>query len=738
MHSAKEFSGITVCCPNCSVALHVGILPRAQKIEQGEGWWFECTQCKHRWWYSALSDSNDENREKNVEELRKIMAEFNDLQYDMPRQNFAYSEPSLASSDLNVLDDSKISDDATGKDTPTVEITENQLRLAPINAVLPVSDNHESTLHNGDVDELQKKSTKEKDHESFDYQLALILRDPRNLEVLDGKFGENFFPKKPQIDTIAYAKRGRPPHLTASTKVKRIDGRSIDADSHKTSFMGSRAQAPNCTERTVQSEHRNEEPTSFLRLGTIEEKETTPNYSYKRVLPKRSSPNEQQNKTPNGDNYVNEASLKNQSKIKKNHQVHGLCTSLPSFVTPNKMEYSPSENRAIVFTNVDSKFVETGSFYPIEKNQKFVEDEYVAKRRSRRFKFLMEIPNRGEKMHKDQGFHDFHNKGVSDESHDDGGTPAGLLDKPGYVKDPESVSERVLTLWASGSASTNKTTYNSKERWRLFKRKPLLKQKRKNDMVPLNESVDDTKLELVIDNKLVAQEQICDLNKSIEMHKPHEKQMPEDSANTSCFAISEGGKAPVIIPFSKEPSKSKILPPILPDYKETDYPAIKIPVITEEKDELRKLNFGSGLKWFISFVGAATIAAVYFSYQHKNEVLNLWKSPVDKNVGIAADQLSLERVSYSFAKDGASSKITIVGEIVNNKDSTLEVSPLRVKIFSTKTPKLLTTWDYSPNLSAVLPNEHSFFKIERPLQLDPSQEIQVEVSFTQSRQHSRS
>jgi hypothetical protein len=163
----------------------------------------------------------------------------------------------------------------------------------------------------------------------------------------------------------------------------------------------------------------------------------------------------------------------------------------------------------------------------------------------------------------------------------------------------------------------------------------------------------------------------------------------------------------------------------MPDYQAFSPHVAKIPVETEKEGQKTHKHFG--ITWFMSIVGVFTASIAYFSYTHKDNVFHMWQSPTSKKA--APERLSLERVSYSLVPDKAASKITIVGEIVNKMDSSLNVSPLRIKVFSKRTEKLLLAWNYSPSVSSILPNEHSFFEIEQPLRLDPSEDIQVEVSF---------
>jgi hypothetical protein len=622
------------------VALRVGVLPSPQVNRQGEGWWFECAQCKHRWWYSASSDCPRENTEENIEKLRQIMAEFDGSHGgDGSGGGLAYSKMT-DSGDSTI----RTKDNASSGEEHIGEGRERSLK--------PESPDATS----------QDQCAKEEETRRYDYQLSQILKDPRNREVLDGITGEKFFPKKPIIDSFVSSKQGRSPQL-----------------------------------------------------HVVKEEPTSKNYSYRRVLPQRRVSNNMRENRRDSFSLANEASFKMPSDD----------YTVPSFFNANSTPASPEG------TNLNGNTAGNNSPTPIEKNQKFVEDIHIAKRKPGRRRFLMEFPKKGESMHREKGISDLNSNSVSNDLYENSDDSALTIDKPGYVKDPESVSDGVLTLWASSpqGAAHHEAGRNSKGRWAFFKRRPRAPIKKSDCSLWNEHEGDEVKLGSVKGSTVIPQS----LEPKVLTPKMH---IPGNAENTSCFAISEEGKSPVIIPFTKESSKSKVLPPLFPDYKETPSPSIKIPVITEEKEEPRKWKFGSGLKWFVCIVVGTTIAAAYFSYKHKSEVLNLWKSPTGPNIGIAAEQLSLERVSYSFAKDGVSSKITIVGEIVNNKDSTLNVSPLRVKIFSTKYSKLLTTWDYSPNMSAILPNEHSFFKIERVLPLDSNQEIQVEVSFTQARQQS--
>jgi hypothetical protein len=632
------------------------------------------------------------------------MAEFEDLRGD-GAEDFAGLAPAIVDAGA-VLGASDADVNRTGADDSGSLTANVSLERAPD---APAS----STISASSSEKTENRTGAEEDR-LYEYQLALILRDPRNREVLDGKTGENFFPKRPDIYSYSSKMRGD----------------------------------------TVSQRAAREQPAS------------TRNYSYRRVLPKRGTANNQRigpgvyplankasfqmpsfmasklgpdeqkyNLKPEASNVI---SYPNHSSRDVNRHEPSLAESMPgnrhipsdapgffrdqSIVTSGLVPRSVSREPYSCLAQSDA--VKNLSLCPpMEKSQKFGEDIYAMKRMPGRRRFLVEIPRKGGNMRNEQDFQAFYNGGTLSDSHEGDNS----LGTPGYVKDPESVSDGVLGLWESSAYETpseggDKIVRNSKEKWHWFKRKPLVKHNRKDsDLFPALNDVapegNDAKLELVVDNN------------------PASRPDGDPSADgTSCFAISEEGKAPVIIPFTKDSNQSKVLPPILPDYKESKPAAVKIPVVNGDTTESNKWRFGSGVKWFISFVGIATIVAGYFSYKHKDKIVNLWKNPIGINAGIAAERLSLERVSYSLAKEGGSSKITLVGEIVNNNDSTLNVPLLRVKIFSTEPPKLLATWDYNSNLPDILPNEHSSFRIERALPLDPDQDLTVEVSFTQIRQ----
>jgi hypothetical protein len=557
---ASEFTGTSVSCPCCSVVLRVGILPSPQQTNEGDGWWFECNQCKHRWWFSAFGAG----RTESVERLRQIMMEFDDS-----RESSYLSSPPI---------DEK-SEPATMSSLPRGPTDCSCISANVLDAPYPPPSVQKKSDDGNNFQNYSTESSSLSEQPDFnDFQMELILKDPRNKEVLEGKFGENFFPKKKETAERLLEKVEEPENNTIKTKRQRPQ------------------------------------------LHVVE---NVQKYSYRRVLP---------------DQYLQKKGL-----IVKPRVIRSRSVSPPEEITQ-----SPNSNQSQ--NNAQS----------LEKNKKFDEDRHGDGDFQKTF-ITGEMEMREEQEILEQGTR--------------------------YIKDPESVSSNMLVL------PDLPDEHPRQNRWHFFKRKPLRQVK-----------------------SSVAREIPKEEDAS-----PHIDEKIDKSV--SCFAISEEGKAPVVIPFLKE--SGQVLPPLMPDYQAFSSQVAKIPVEKEKKE----IHWHFGKAWFISLIGILTVFAAYFSYIHKDSVFKMWESPISSSKKAIPENLSLERVSYSLIPDKAASKITVVGEIVNNTDSSLGVSPLRIKIFSKGAKKLLMAWSYSPTVSAILPNEHSLFQIERALRLDPTKEIHVEVSF---------
>ncbi|MDR1598250.1 MAG: hypothetical protein LBR89_04985, partial [Holosporales bacterium] len=208
-----------------------------------------------------------------------------------------------------------------------------------------------------------------------------------------------------------------------------------------------------------------------------------------------------------------------------------------------------------------------------------------------------------------------------------------------------------------------------------------------------------------------------------------------DEGSVSCFAISETGKAPIIIPFRKENNAPhKVLPPLMPDYRDFYQGVTKVPVITEER-ELKAKKHRNLTTIFVSAVTCCTLAAMYLSYKYKEQAIDMWQnvnSTSSRNVASSTDQLALEHVSYTLVPDkGVNAKITVVGEVVNNRDYSLNVPRLKIRIYSMTSSKVITHWEHKHSSLQVLPNEHSLFRSEKRIRLSPEERIRVEVAFAQ-------
>ncbi|MDR1597537.1 MAG: hypothetical protein LBR89_01205, partial [Holosporales bacterium] len=231
LSSDNKLSGMSVVCPKCAVPLHVGVLPDPVMTQSGDsGWWFECGQCRHRWWHQAPDDSGIYNRAENLKKLQKIMQELDDKYQQGPSLLLNTADasrdggPQLGPRDgegpqFRQRDGEDPQFRQRDGDSPQLGTRDSELaeesfpkfpQMGPSFTAtdLPNADN----LPNADKGEAPnpeenqaaqtyRSATRMDDTLSYDggfndEQLALILKDPRNKEIFEGKIGSDFFPKK--------------------------------------------------------------------------------------------------------------------------------------------------------------------------------------------------------------------------------------------------------------------------------------------------------------------------------------------------------------------------------------------------------------------------------------------------------------------------------------------------------------------------------------------------------------
>ncbi|MDR1907831.1 MAG: hypothetical protein LBQ43_03120 [Holosporales bacterium] len=917
MSSDNKFSGISVSCPECAIALHVGVLPTPLMTEFGEGWWFECGQCGHRWWYKSLGAVDYASREENIEKLRRIMSEFDD-QYQHGPQILDQEQHTEAQDSRGANGNNPFCEHGAPEQTSLPNGSSAQMpQLNRVPSQTPEPSAVSQTPHLNSVPRAPQLNTGPvlSQDDSFDelgfneVQLELILRDPRNKEIFEGKVGSDFFPKKKWVrkskknntsdqeadvdspegiyvhqnaiegksqfpSNTFHNKTGVSPSegpvRIGSTDAPRLVGLMGSTDVPRpVSSAVPRAYIGNTEPpKLVQQESVPSSPELATRTSStsVEQRpdENAHKYSYRRVLPQEYShkperiiPKEKsanffsnlfftkrnpqrisegasaslrssfaaeggprissdadvyqgtQSKSSNEIMNNNHYSSKDLSTIqapglryntpinekgalgqKREDPANAYVPNLRSNTLTNEKGASGQKREDLANTYVpnlrsNTSTNEKGSScqnfdiiteVPVEKIRKFREDEYAGKGKVKHRKFLVRFSKGGTRMHQsnEQNMNDGADIDSTEEVVDNESNVVELFGGTKYIKDPESVSSGQLNL-LNGPISEygehsalGRNDPKGKGRWRFFKRKAQKKHSlNKFDAQCENaesysdisgKSPDKSCLELVVDNNTSVVSQTAhqgssnaysqDSGDSAQLlpssmkfsasPEPSKEQAPsslEDTSNISCFAISENGKAPIVIPFQKEVGDRKILPPLMPDYQEFHPNTVKIPVIKEEHQVIPKQKKTRNVRaWFISSIVGFTISAAYVSYKHRDEALSLWQSVGGSyKVPSAAEQLALEHVSYTLVADkGMTRKIIIVGEIVNHKDYSLNASPLKIRIYSAESSKLLTSWTYLHSSLQVLPSEHSLFRMEKLLRLNPDEDIRVEVSFIQN------
>jgi hypothetical protein len=152
----------------------------------------------------------------------------------------------------------------------------------------------------------------------------------------------------------------------------------------------------------------------------------------------------------------------------------------------------------------------------------------------------------------------------------------------------------------------------------------------------------------------------------------------------------------------------------------------KIPVLKKRMEQQQT----PARRRSIAIIGVFVVSlfSILLTYKNIDRLLYLWGNSNSRSSGQECS-LSLEKVKYVVVPDPQSgaTKIIVVGEIVNNQDSSLRAMPLEIKVSSRGGQ--IGGWYYFPGESSVLPNEHILFKTEGQFSLRHTDYLVVEVLF---------
>ncbi|GHS93508.1 hypothetical protein AGMMS49949_06820 [Alphaproteobacteria bacterium] len=736
------YEDLSVVCPHCLVPLRGDWAhlppPQASSVPGGDkGWFFSCGRCNHRWWHSLKQITLLGERRKNIEKLQKIVEELS-APAEQKRRAFFFSRESKEVEAREYAEDfsektffappffKKGSGNVKKKPTEEKKVIEQRAASGGTSSEDIESLKAEIFLEvKKEIDAYAKLMAKEFKNVKF--------LDPRNQELLEGKRGRSFFPKRPKKKEA----------LPSSEDVK------------------GEAKKENKKSKAARREGERGETRPFSPQQT---------YSYRRVLPPEFfAPEAEPGKKNRAEDRVKD-SAKGADTPKKATPSDSLSSCspwtqaepLPSFCEPI---FAPSlkEKKKRFFFRLHPKGPEVFSHRPpaplealslhqelFQEETSFFENFF---KEGAELSFPQE-PRSEKKMRNVRFLRPFLKKqkptSRSSRASELPGSQGIVLLEPLTVKalKQEVLAEEIkIQQKKKGtpnlSHEKNAGSHSKKEQALAakpsFEAKPSLKKKRRS----FRNRFSGFFFRKSFLGGLFQKAEALHFFRCVPQSFSFPKKKDFSSALLPLPRLRMEPLPPLMPEFKTfdafHPKKTKktfvlshpkfsqesalILPLALPKKEEEEsLPALEKPRLrAHQRPFLNKASFLGSLCFFSL---ASVVGTLYFH----EKALHLWRAAA-WSAGKDAP-LHLERVCYSLVpQESEAHKIIVAGEIVNDQDTTSSLCPLELRVFDAQEKsKLLDSWKYFPPHPKILPGEHLFFMSPHSF-LGQTTAIFVEVSF---------
>lgn len=749
----------SIVCPSCSTLLSFDShhLPKPRQTEQGVGWWFSCGRCNHHWWVTA-STSLSADHEKELKELRRLVGEFDLESFEPQRSNFL--EKTNAQNSSNGKKNSQLKKDSRPKEA----------------------------LSRTDIQRIKEYLIREVREEIDQYTKETLakdvrLRDPRNRELLEGREGSAFFPKK-NWRTLFKVGKDSPNELHSEDP-------DVPSEPSKTSL--SQISEPKNTSSESTNSHTNA-PQGNAPLPR--------RYSYRRVLPDEFM---QPKQSGTDVHFLTRSTplLNSSNKAVTIDELHDQLPAENSLSSASALLQRASQ-RAEKKTSLDGSTSSIKSDFDHDLvHSKIANPPYFFHSTSKSTAVLdgqdrpsdsdEDLSSGSQRIRTDKGLRRFSRSLLKPEREEEFSESLS-----GSMKD---VTQMAFNKEEELSSSPQQQSLRSAKRhpfhWNKKRFLPSSSRDNPQDVLRVTQSTDtpaaldflmtestsetatehhttescSAEIEPKFD-EFIAEEALPStqpktsvlpsLRKKRQFHlrwkrkpvvpSPLPSSTLEDVlslVDSACpqsqdpvppsapyFAIKEEGKKPEIFKMPTEDDWG-LWPPMKRSASRSTsvffqrfYTRHKDETF-EEEQPTRKQRYGLALSLFIGLL-ILTLVGAFWTYQSNAQLCYSWQhihyaqSPTDR--------LNLEKVTYRIERRTEASNeflVTISGEIVNPHSGSQKMPAILVQIWTPDGSKLLASAPYLHKLSQILPFEHSHFQICKTVWLPVKvNDVKVNLSFT--------